>query len=174
MRHGIAQAQEDFGNLVGDGVDQMARAHLLRAARQRHVDGGRVDGRLELCCGKRRLALLERGLHHAAHLVHRLADGGALLLRHLAHAAQVSGQRAGFAEHRHAHLVKGRRVRRLLDRGERAFPQRRKFVHDCHVSDPFPYRSHPPNAANKKSLPRLWPGISQPKDERRLSRYHLG
>ena len=137
MRNGVAQAQEDLGNLVGDAIDKVARANLLAAARKRHVDGRRADGSLKLLRLKRALAIFKRSLHHVAHLVHRFADGGALLFRHLAHAAQVARQRTGLAQHGHAHLVKRGSVSRRADGSKRAFAQRRKFVHDCHVSDPF-------------------------------------
>ena len=167
LGHGIAQAQEDLGDLIGDGVDEMARAHLLAAARQRDVDGRRVDGGLELLGGKRTLALLERRLHGAAHLVHRLAHGSALLLRHLAHAAQVTRQRAGLAQHRHAHLLERGSVRSLFDGGQRARAQRRQLVHDCHVSDPFHICRWPPDAANKKepSSPMAWDDPAQGREK---------
>ena len=158
LSHGVAQAQEDLGDLVGNCVDEVARAHLLAAAGQRDVDGRRIDSRLKLLGGKRALALLERRLDGAAHLVHRFAHGGALFLRHLAHAAQVARQRAGLAQHRHAHLLERGSVRSLFDGGQRARAQRRQLVHDCHVSDPFHICRRPPYAANKKepSSPLAW------------------
>ena len=67
----------------------------------------------------------------------------------------------------------------LRDIAERLLAQRRQFLHDCHVRF-LSVSLCPPcnaNAGNKKSpLSPLLNGMRIPesKDERRLSRYHLG
>ena len=157
LRHRVAQAQEDLGYLVDDAVDEMARADLLGTTRQRHVHGRRVDGRSQLGGLERRLALGERRLHLHAHLVHSLAHLGALLLGHLPHAAQVACERAGFAQHGHAHLVERGGVARLRDGGQRPLAQRRHVLHDCHTPF-FPFRLFPhggPRLAAKKEPSRV-------------------
>ena len=148
LGHRIAKAEEYLGDLVGDAVDEVARAHLLGAARQRHVHGRRVDGRGQLGGIEGRLARGEGSLHRLAHLVHRLADGRALLLRHLPHAAQMARQRAGLAQHADTHLLERGGVGRLRDAGERLLAQRRHFVHDTHVLVlPFRLSPRPPQPA---------------------------
>ena len=152
--HRVAQAEEDLGNLVGDAVDEVARAHLLRATRQRHVHGGRVDGGGQLGCGQLLLARGQRAFDGGAHLVRRLAHGGALLLRDLPHLAQVPGQRARLAQHADAHLLERRGVGRLRDLRDGLLAQRLQFLHDCHSAVPFRLspRAARPAAHMKKSL----------------------
>ena len=72
----VTQAKEDFRHFVGDRVDQMACAHLLRAAGERDVDSACVDRGFHLGCCELLLARFKRLFHHVAHLVDRLADDG--------------------------------------------------------------------------------------------------
>ena len=145
----IAKAQEDVADLVGDAVDQMTRADLLRAAGHRDVDCGSVDGSFELGCSELGLALFQRRLDRVANLVHGLANRSALFLRDVAHVAQVASKRAGLAHDGHAHFVeRGSRLRRL-DRGKRLDAQLGELISNCHAFA-FPFRK------TKKSLLPTW------------------
>ncbi len=117
--HGVAQAQEDLGDLVGDGVDKVTRAHLLGAAGQRDVDGVGFHLGLELGVSQLLLLGLERSLDLVAGGVHRLAHLGAMLLGNLAHGAQVAGERARLAHNLYADLLQRIGRRRLADSLER-------------------------------------------------------
>ena len=137
----VAQAEEDLRHLIGDRVDQMARAHLLRSAGERDVDGACVDRGFHLGCRELLLARFERLFHHVAHLVDRLADDGALLLRDLAHAAQVARKRARLAEHRHAHALERRRRVGFRDARKGLLTQLRELVRDRHNHLHLSYRA---------------------------------
>ena len=166
MGHRVAQPQEHLGDLVDELADQVARADLLRTAGQRHVHRARVDLRRQL--GRRKLGLArgQRLLHRNAHLVHGFAHCGALLFRHLAHAAQVPRQRARLAQHRHAHLLKRGGLAGLGDGVERPRAQRLHFFHDCHAYAPFPSLSSASGrwgpAQTKRAFSRRWSGESLP------------
>ena len=137
----VAQAEEDFRHFVGDRVDQMTRAHLLRAAGERDVDGACVDRGFHLGCCELLLARFKRLFHHVAHLVDRLADDGALFLRDLAHAAQVARKRARLAEHRHAHALERRRRVGFRDARKGLLTQLRELVRDRHNHLHLSYRA---------------------------------
>ena len=119
MHHRVTQTEKHLGDLVGDRVDEMARAHLLHASGKRHVDSRRVDRRRELSRIELRLGRPERLLDGDTRLVDGLADRRPLLLGNLAHRAQIPRQRAGFPEHRHADRLELRRRLGCFDIGER-------------------------------------------------------
>ena len=131
--HRVAKAQEHVADFLGHAIDQMARAQLLHAARQRDVDRRRIDAGFQLGCSQRLLALLKRFFHDLAGFVHCFAHFSALLFRDLAHVAQVAGQRARLAHDRHAHRIERRRVDRRRDFRKRLFAQSRQFVCNRHI-----------------------------------------
>ena len=132
FHHFVAKAQEDVGHLVDDAVDEMAGTHLLGAAGQRHVHGRRSHGGFQLGGIECRLAGGQRLFHFHAGRVHGLAHARALFSGHLAHGSQIPGQRAGLAQHRHAHRLERRRRVRRGDFGQGALAQRRQLLCDCH------------------------------------------
>ena len=134
----IAQAKEDLGNLVNHAVDEMARAHLLRATGKRHVNRRRVNGGLKLGRIQHGLTLGKRLLNRDARLVDGLTHRCALLLGHLAHRAQIARQRAGLANDGNAHLVELSRSGRRRDIGQRRLTQSGQFIGNCHVPSAFP------------------------------------
>ena len=95
LRHRVAQAQEDLGDLVDDAVDEMARAHLLGAARQRHVHGRRLDGRgsssaassAALRSASAAFHLHARRVHGLAHAARALQSGTCPMLTQVARSA---------------------------------------------------------------------------------------
>ena len=174
--HRVAHAEEDVRDFVDDAANQMTCAHLLHTARKRDIHRFGVHlrhklGRCKLC-----LARLKRRLHSVTHFVGGFAHRGAVFGRKLAHAAQICGQRAFLAQHAHAHSLELRRVGSLRDAVQRGGFQIGKLVDYRHVSFAFPSCGHLTPAPNKKepSFIPAEPRGSTSKDERRLSRYHLG
>ena len=153
FHHFVAEAQEDIGHLVDDAVDEVAGTHLLGAAGQRHIHGRRPHGRLKLGGIERRLAGGQRLFHVHAGRVHGTAHARALFSGHLAHGSQVPGQRAGLAQHRHAHGLERRRRVRRGDFGQGALTQRRQLLCDCH-------KVRLSSRANKKEPSSVPPGAA--------------
>ena len=117
--HGVAKPEENLGNLVGDGVDKVARAHLLGTAGQGDVDGIGLHARFKL--GVCQLALLrfQRRFDLVAGSVYRFAHFSAMLLGNLAHGAQVAGKRTGLAHNLYADLLQRIGVRHFANSGKR-------------------------------------------------------
>ena len=129
----IAQADEDLGDLVGDAADQMAGAHLLAAARKGDIHRARLHAGFQLGAAQLGLLFLKRRLDHIAYRVHGLTHFGTLFFRHLAHGAQVAGQRTGLARYGNAHLLERCGILRSLDGGECFRLQGVQFINDCHL-----------------------------------------
>ena len=79
----------------------------------------------------------QRLFHFHAGGVHGLAHARSLFSGHLAHGSQIPGQRAGLAQHCHAHRLERRRRVRRGDFGQGALAQRRQLLCDCHKVRPF-------------------------------------
>ena len=91
--------------------------------------------------------------HFYAGRVHGLAHARALFSGHLAHGSQIPGQRAGLAQHRHAHRLERRRRVRRGDFGQGALAQRRQLLCDCH-------KVRLSSRANKKEPSSVPPGAA--------------
>lgn len=117
--NGVAKAQEDLGDFIGNGVDQVTRAHLLGAARQRDVDGIGLHASLEFCMGEFALLSFQRCLDFIAGSVYRLTHFSAMLFGNLTHSTQVAGKRTGFAHNLYADLLQRIGVRHFADSSER-------------------------------------------------------
>lgn len=116
---GVAKTQEDLGDFIGNGVDQVTRAHLLGAARQRDVDGIGFHAGLEFCMGKFAFLGFQCCLDFIAGSVYCLAHFGTMLFGNLAHSAQVAGKRTGFAHNLYADLLQRIGVRHFADSRKR-------------------------------------------------------